>query len=180
MKMVVRMGAAAGALALLGGGLVATTAAAEEAPAPKTRVTFMCKMPVDGYFTMGTDADAPLFSAGDYVFRIREEAGVPVSYTAGVGGAGLFTGDLGANDVDYVATATAVAGVSVKTIPGPNTYTGTASTNESLCVEGGHFVPVPAVPQVKEDCFDGGWATFGFRNQGQCVASVVANESAGK
>ena len=29
-------------------------------------------------------------------------------------------------------------------------------------------------------CKKGGWATYGYRNQGQCVSSVVANEHAGK
>ena len=31
-----------------------------------------------------------------------------------------------------------------------------------------------------EICKDGGWETYGYRNQGQCIASVVANENAGK
>jgi hypothetical protein len=30
----------------------------------------------------------------------------------------------------------------------------------------------PLVPVSKDDCKDGGWRAFGFRNQGQCVASV--------
>jgi hypothetical protein len=32
----------------------------------------------------------------------------------------------------------------------------------------------PALPTTKDDCKHGGWAAFGFRNQGQCVKSVVA------
>lgn len=31
-----------------------------------------------------------------------------------------------------------------------------------------------------EVCKDGGWERYGHRNQGQCIASVVANERAGK
>lgn len=31
-----------------------------------------------------------------------------------------------------------------------------------------------------EICKDGGWERWGYRNQGQCIASVVANERAGK
>lgn len=37
------------------------------------------------------------------------------------------------------------------------------------------FAPDPTV----EDCKDGGFAALGFRNQGQCVASVVASDHAG-
>jgi len=34
-------------------------------------------------------------------------------------------------------------------------------------------------PGTKDDCKNGGFATFGYDNQGQCVASVVANAHAG-
>jgi hypothetical protein len=37
--------------------------------------------------------------------------------------------------------------------------------------------PVVAEP-TKADCKNGGYAAFGFKNQGQCVSSVVANEKA--
>lgn len=40
----------------------------------------------------------------------------------------------------------------------------------------GVIVPVPG---NKDDCKNGGWQTFGFRNQGQCVASIVSNGNAG-
>jgi hypothetical protein len=39
---------------------------------------------------------------------------------------------------------------------------------------------VVLAPESKEDCKNGGFADFGFDNQGQCIASVVANEAAGK
>jgi hypothetical protein len=32
--------------------------------------------------------------------------------------------------------------------------------------------PVPEVPTAKEQCKKGGYEEFGFKNQGQCVASV--------
>lgn len=42
-------------------------------------------------------------------------------------------------------------------------------------------VEVPGcAPETKDDCKKGGWEAFGFRNQGQCVSSVQANENAGK
>ncbi len=31
----------------------------------------------------------------------------------------------------------------------------------------------PAQPASKDDCKDDGWKKFGFKNQGQCVSSVV-------
>lgn len=34
----------------------------------------------------------------------------------------------------------------------------------------------PEEPTSKQDCKDGGWDDHGFRNQGLCIASVVANE----
>lgn len=37
-------------------------------------------------------------------------------------------------------------------------------------------VPVP----VKDACKDGGWASYGFANQGECVSTLQANDSAGK
>jgi hypothetical protein len=35
-------------------------------------------------------------------------------------------------------------------------------------------------PQTKQDCKKGGFASYGFKNQGQCVASIVANPDAHK
>lgn len=35
-------------------------------------------------------------------------------------------------------------------------------------------------PQVKDDCNNGGYANFGFPNQGQCVSSLQSNDNAGK
>jgi hypothetical protein len=38
--------------------------------------------------------------------------------------------------------------------------------------------PIVVAPTTKDDCKNSGYATFGFKNQGQCVSSVVANEKA--
>ena len=35
-------------------------------------------------------------------------------------------------------------------------------------------------PQTKDDCKDGGWADYGFKNQGQCIASLKAPGKTGK
>lgn len=101
-------------------------------PEPTTvtaRVTFICKVTTAGMVT-----NAPgTYAAGDYIFRIRHEAGPATDYTAGVGGAGLFSGNLTVGEVEFKATPTAVAGVSIETSPLPNEYNGTASTNETAC-----------------------------------------------
>jgi hypothetical protein len=59
---------------------------------PFVRVTFLCKATQDGpVLNTGT---SQAFATGDYIFRIREEAGVGTSWTAGVGGSGLFSGTI--------------------------------------------------------------------------------------
>jgi len=42
------------------------------------------------------------------------------------------------------------------------------------------FNTMPSGPTTADDCKGGGFEKFGFANQGQCVASVNANERAGK
>lgn len=32
--------------------------------------------------------------------------------------------------------------------------------------------PPPDDPQTRQDCMRGGWADYGFRNQGQCIRFV--------
>lgn len=41
-------------------------------------------------------------------------------------------------------------------------------------------VDPPPAPETIDECKKGGFEAFGFENQGQCVASVKANEQAGK
>ncbi|MBI1942481.1 MAG: hypothetical protein HYS35_02350 [Betaproteobacteria bacterium] len=37
--------------------------------------------------------------------------------------------------------------------------------------------PRPTLPTTKEQCFNGGWQTFGvFKNQGDCVSFVASKE----
>jgi hypothetical protein len=35
--------------------------------------------------------------------------------------------------------------------------------------------PEPELPASKDDCLDGGWANYGFKNQGECIAWVNHN-----
>jgi hypothetical protein len=52
-------------------------------------------------------------------------------------------------------------------------------TNPQLAsVNDANYVLKPLTAQTKADCKNNGYAAFGFKNQGQCVASVVANEKA--
>jgi hypothetical protein len=44
-----------------------------------------------------------------------------------------------------------------------------------LACSGGEEPP-PAAPASKEDCMDGGWSRFGFKNQGECIAFVMRGE----
>jgi hypothetical protein len=39
-------------------------------------------------------------------------------------------------------------------------------------------LPAPPTATTKDDCKSGEWETFGFKNQGQCIASIVANDNA--
>lgn len=41
-----------------------------------------------------------------------------------------------------------------------------------------HNVQSPGAPESREECLKGGFADFDFDNQGQCIASVQANENA--
>lgn len=46
-----------------------------------------------------------------------------------------------------------------------------------------NLVEAPSAPTDKNQCKNGGWETFedpAFKNQGQCVSYVVANENSGK
>lgn len=108
----------------------------EEPPTPPfVRVTFFCVTTTQGPIQNIADfgLDSPDFPAGVYVFRLREEAGVATDYTAGVGGSGLWSGSIGANETIFLYTDEPVAGVSVETSPVENAYGGTASTNETEC-----------------------------------------------
>lgn len=121
-------------------GLPMAIAAADEEALPFVRVTFICKATQDGETL---NAPGTAFTAGDYIFRYREEASVGADWTSGVGGSGLHSGSIGADETVYLATQAAVAGVSVMTDPGPNMYGGTASTNEDQPCEYPEPTPTP-------------------------------------
>lgn len=37
-----------------------------------------------------------------------------------------------------------------------------------------HLQLNPAMPVTLEECMDGGWITYGFKNQGECVSYVAS------
>lgn len=45
-------------------------------------------------------------------------------------------------------------------------------------VNDANYVLKPLEAETKDDCKNGGYAAFGFKNQGQCVSHVVASEKA--
>jgi hypothetical protein len=56
---------------------------------------------------------------------------------------------------------------------GTSTKCGFQPFNENAVVAGDVVVvDAPPLPTSKDQCKQGGWRTFGFKNQGQCVASV--------
>jgi len=66
-----------------------------------------------------------------------------------------------------------VAGPSYGWFPWLNVDGGVTIDNARLSV----VVPTPG---TKDDCKNGGFTSFGFDNQGQCVASITASENASK
>ena len=53
-------------------------------------------------------------------------------------------------------------------------------TVEDLAIDNHKLYMTPTNPVSKDECTDGAWEGFGFKNQGQCIASIQANEKAGK
>jgi hypothetical protein len=61
--------------------------------------------------------------------------------------------------------------ITIRVIPtSPGTYVNVAS-HSTVRVEEPFEVREPA-PSDKEDCKDGGYKQFGFKNQGQCIKAV--------
>lgn len=63
---------------------------------------------------------------------------------------------------------------------GGNRYAWFASNNVPGGVEIDNQELYPAQDVTKDDCKMGGYASYGFKNQGQCVSSVQANPNANK
>jgi hypothetical protein len=72
-----------------------------------------------------------------------------------------------------------VTGTNLITVQGANGNFGCGggpySCNPARVVFGGS-ISFQTDPLTKEDCKDGGWETYGFRNQGQCVRFVQTGE----
>lgn len=55
----------------------------------------------------------------------------------------------------------------------------TFATVEDLAIDN-HELTLVGPPAGKDDCKQGGWAMFGYQNQGECIAGIQADENAGK
>jgi len=124
-------------------------------------------------------------NGGDYY--VVETAGWYTLQHAFRADAGVLAVDLNLRDADnnVVWTATRTnAGDTVADVVGGNRYgwfnhievaDGIEVDNHEL------YLGAPRVaPTSKDDCKKGGFAAFGFDNQGQCVSSVTANSNSGK
>jgi hypothetical protein len=69
----------------------------------------------------------------------------------------------------YVLASGVINGILYAVGGGTNTVA-EVTTNEAF---------TPPGPQTKDDCNNGGWLNFGFKNQGQCVAFVNHNGGSG-
>ncbi len=95
---------------------------------------------------------------------------------------GVLSVDLNVLSSDGVVVFTETRTNALDTIPaevGGNRYSWfTFATVPDLAIDDHKAYQVLAKPG--NDCRDGAWESFGFKNQGQCIASVQANENAGK
>ncbi|HYE92899.1 MAG TPA: hypothetical protein VEA38_17850 [Terriglobales bacterium] len=48
--------------------------------------------------------------------------------------------------------------------------------NQNTNSTAGQASPSTSSPANKDDCKDGGWQKFGFKNQGQCVSSTTSGK----
>ena len=108
----------------------------------------------------------------------------------------LTSGTVSGNVIDFTANYTATADAVtpqttmhvVGTIASDGTMSGTWSDNYQAGVRTGSWtsttgtadtLPPVITPTMKDQCKNGGWKTFtdpSFKNQGQCVASVVSKK----
>lgn len=123
--------------------------------------------------------------AGDIVVPAGVAGGTPADFDLCIPFLTEYLHPAGSNlIVEVVNTSIASANVPkdacVPAQPGCTTaraYAFSPTATTAFSVEGGGLVmrflvpesPAPTDPVVKEECMKGGWASFGFRNQGQCV-----------
>jgi hypothetical protein len=99
----------------------------------------------------------------------------------GGGGGGLFGGGGGggADDTepDGVAAGAGGGGGGSNLVPEGGTATLDDSGNPSIVIsyQGGLGEEPPTEPEDKQACKKGGWKELGFKNQGQCIKAVNAN-----
>jgi hypothetical protein len=146
-------------------------AGAQAESQPFVRVTYICQAPEAGITTGGVEVEA-----GDHIYRIRYEAensGAQAPDTVSYSTNFLsLTGEIDKGETIFRTSAVGANGVKVVTDPA-NLSNGTASVSGAVCTM---QPPPPAQPADADDCKDGGWEDFGFRNQGQCIRFVNTGE----
>jgi hypothetical protein len=149
--------------------------------------------PFDGYFTT---VDYYAEQAGDVRFVIVDATDVvtwvsdvvaaapgagtltldePVGLTAG-SNIGVYSVGYGVISYDFDVTAEPAAFDGFDSGP-PSVGSPLVYVGESTRV---YSMNVDVKASSPEICKDGGWETYGYKNQGQCIASVVANANGGR
>jgi hypothetical protein len=125
---------------------------------PRNRTTPAADITQAGWYTLQqvfTDNSGVLA----VTMNVLDDAGNTVFTTTRSNPADTIPGEVGGNRYGWFTFVDVTGGLQID------------NTRLSLVVPG---------PGTKDDCKNGGFATFGYDNQGQCVASVTANEHAGK
>jgi hypothetical protein len=151
------------ALASLAGG--ATTAAAASKGAPKLTVVPSCETPG---FPFGFSATAVGFPPNEQV--LGSFSATTATGGFGAGPAALVADANGTVGPVGVATSVPILSVTVTVVDDLN-RNGVADPGEPVLTATLHD-PCAPEPVTKTQCKQGGYAAFGFRNQGQCVAFV--------
>jgi len=150
------------------------------------------------YTNLGTSFDGNYSSAptevfaGDVLVSPATVAGTPADFDLCIPFTQEYEHPAGANVlVEVINTSIASANVLKDACEGDEAlcttkrifaFSATATTATSP-VAGGLIMkfispdpPAPADPVTKDECMNGGWSGFGFRNQGQCVRLVETGE----
>jgi hypothetical protein len=126
---------------------------------------------VDATDTVTWMSDVVTASPGEGTLTLDQ----PVGLTAG-SNIGVYSVAYGVISFDYDVTAEPAAFDVFDSGP-PSVGSPLAYVGESTRV---YSMNVDVKASSPEICKDGGWETYDYKNQGQCIASVVANANGGR
>lgn len=174
------------AAALLAVGMMVVPAAADEHAEVAVNVTFICQAPEDGTALAfdGVEEREVAVEQGDYVWRVGDERdaerwsdGVDtVAYEFFIDSTSFGSGEIAPGEAQFQVHSTGGAASLTVDESFDNVLGGTATSGDQAC-EMVQTEPEPE-PDLKDACKNGGFEEQGFRNQGQCIASVQANDNA--